>query len=959
MPQLRALSVYLALGVGLLFMAGASCDDPPTITDSGTGGGLCVIDGDCPAGEACRNGECTPTLWGGDDAGVIGDGDGDGDGDADAGLVDAGPDPAGILAAQPSNFIEFGAQALGSPVERQVTLANIGDAPLTVLQVVLDENDSGEFQAAPTGAIGQELQPGEGLNILVTHTPIDGVPDTSILRVVHTADTDGFYEIELFAEFKGQAEISVTGDLAELTPNVETLDLGSVPVESSFSQTIYVRNRGSGDSVLTLNDIKVFPTGAGFSLDHAAVASGILGKFIETCITLDECPDAADACTDGVCHDADGAPLNTFPIEITFTPTDAGPHNATLTVGHDADGAGAETAIELIGTGATGELVTAPSAVVFNDAFVGLTAIQSLTIQNVGAAPLPLEGFTISGVNPPFAVVHGLTLPHTLYPQESVVVDVTFTPVVEGEATRVLTLETGEDDPPLVDLYGLSREPASLIVLDDGLTELLDGDPVTFGDRYVGTLTPLVIRLANLGPGDLTITRMALEGPGAPRYSFSPTDFANALPPVFDLNTYSPNAVLTLNYAPNTITGVEDLATLVIETDDPAQPRFELDLSGRAIRPVIEVSPMAIDFGPMTVGGPDGEATITVRNTGYGPLVVTDIVPPNDTQFVVTPSMALPATVNFGGPDLLLDVVFTPSNTSYSAETLLIHSNDLADDEVTVVIGGGGATCPPRANASVMVDPGDGSCIYTCNSGYHECGTSCLSNSSPDSCGSSCTPCDSRPAASRGCVAGTGECTYSCTGSNHDLNDDLEVAQGSFSNGCEYACAVSTPTAETCNRLDDDCDGTPDDGLPLENPEPQASCSGSVVNLGNVEDNNQPVTYTDYMIYPDLDQDWFRVRVVEDEFNFCIGGEDYRSTVELLDIPDNRDYDLQVRFDSCTGTSFTSAGVTTSETIVIDWGGSCGSDDNRWLYIRVYPYPSSTGPGSCEPYRLRVTNDRR
>ena len=119
----------------------------------------------------------------------------------------------------------------------------------------------------------------------------------------------------------------------------------------------------------------------------------------------------------------------------------------------------------------------------------------------------------------------------------------------------------------------------------------------------------------------------------------------------------------------------------------------------------------------MTAQAPSGRTAIPSRALGRGGLRVT--------------------TLGFG-ETMTVTVTFTPVLANFLTSFIDITSSDRSRPTVTVALGGGGDTCPPRANASVSVQ--GTSCVYTCNGGFHECGDACLSNTSPDSCGSSCTP---------------------------------------------------------------------------------------------------------------------------------------------------------------------------------------------------------------------------
>ncbi|MBI1944391.1 MAG: choice-of-anchor D domain-containing protein [Deltaproteobacteria bacterium] len=915
----------------------------------------CVLDGDCPLGQLCTDGMCagngTPSDAGPGDAGP-----------SDAGPGDAGPPVLGILSALPEPDVEFGATRLGVPVERNVTLKNTGTVPLRVLQLSLDD-DSGTFAATPTGFLDTELAPDQELGVQLVHTPNDGLPDSAQLEVLHTGE-GGLLQVDLFAEFKGTPTLSLTRDVAVLTPDEVAVDFGAVPVGSAAAVRLLVRNDGSVDSVLSVSGAVTVPGASAFALapvdlDPAAYLSSWDGD----CASSATCPADAPDCVGGFCLNAAGLPPDTLPLMLTFTPTASGTTTATLTISTNADGVPTQTDVVLTGEGVTGLLVATPAAVTFADAFVGRTDRRTVNLSNQGQAPVEISAFDfVPSASSPFVVQHPLpALPHTLAPAEGFDLDVVFTPLSAGQFARTLAVRTDGEQDTTIEVVGNARVAPVVGVLDEATLDELPPEGLVYGDHTTGFPVARSLRLLNLGPPGsvLTVTRLAIDGPQAARFSFSPSTIATPLPGSIN---FLPYAALDVEYRPGALTGLTDTAQLIIETDDPDLPAVTVPLSGRSVQPIVEVAPETIDFGPVLVGTtPSPTRTFTVRNIGpLGDLVVTDVSVPGQTAFVRALSQPLPAVLrqSITGDALTVTLTFTPTTASFLTSTLNVATNDHARPVVTVAVGGGGSSCPARANASVTVVGSD--CVYTCNGGYHACGDSCLANTSPDSCGTLCTPCVARSNADRGCVAATSACTYSCDNPFYDLNSDRNVSQAVSSDGCEYQCDVASPTTEQCDNLDNDCDGTPDDGLPLEANEPVNTCSASAVNFGDVNDNNSPVTFTGYKIYPAGDEDHFRFRAHEDEFNFCLGSEPYRTTIELLDIPAGRDFDLQVRDGSCSGTVFTSqAGGNLDESLVLDWSGSCGSDDDKTFYVRVYPYPVAGPDDSCFAYRLRITHDRR
>lgn len=950
--QLRALTparLALALLAPLAWAACDGCEGPPEPPAS-----ACVLDGDCPLGQLCTDGACVANG----DPSDAGSGDG---GPNDAGPGDAGPPILGVLSALPESTIEFGATRIGVAVERNVTLKNTGTVPLRVLQLSLDD-ESGTFVADPTGFVDSELAPDAELGVQIVHTPNDGLPDDAQLEVLHTGE-GGILRVELLAEFKGTPTLSLTRDVATLTPDEAAVDLGAVPVGSSAAVRLLVRNDGSADSVLTVSGAVTVPGNGAFALAPVDLEPAVfLSSWDGACASSATCPADAPDCVGGYCLSAAGVPPDTLPLMVTFAPTASGAATATLTVTTNSGGVLTLTDVVLTGEGVTGLLVAAPAAVTFADAFVGRPERRTVNISNQGQAPVAISAFDfVPAASSPFVVEQPLpSLPHTLAPQESFDFDVVFTPLSAGQFARTLALRTDGEQDTSIEVVGNARVAPVAAVLDEGTLSELPPEGLVYGDNTTGFPVARTLRVLNLGPPGsvLTVTRLAIDGPQAARFSFSPSTIDTQLPGSINLE---PHAELEVEYRPGPLTGLTDTAQLIIETDDPDQPALTVPLSGRSVQPIVQVDPETIDIGPVLVGTtPSPARTVTVRNVGaLGDLVVTDVSAPAQSAFVRTLSQPLPAVLRpFTSDTLTVTITFTPTTPTFLTTALDIATNDRNRPVVTVAIGGGGSSCPARANASVQVVGSD--CVYTCNGGYHACGDACLANTSPDSCGTLCTPCVERGNAERDCVAATSACTYACDNPFYDLNADRNVSQAISSDGCEYQCDVATPTSEQCDNLDNDCDGTPDDGLPLEANEPVDSCSNSALDFGDIDDNNTPVTFTGYKLYPAGDEDHFRFRAHEDEFNFCLGSEPYRTTIELLDVPAGRDFDLQVRDGSCGGTVFTSAaGGNANESIVLDWSGSCGSDDNKTFFVRVYPYPVPGPDDSCQAYRLRITHDRR
>ncbi len=103
-----------------------------------------------------------------------------------------------------------------------------------------------------------------------------------------------------------------------------------------------------------------------------------------------------------------------------------------------------------------------------------------------------------------------------------------------------------------------------------------------------------------------------------------------------------------------------------------------------------------------------------------------------------------------------------------------------------------GAACSPCASQpNATATCAAGACGFTCNAGFHRCGDACVSDASVEACGAACTRCPAAPA--NGTVACTGTCVARC-------NPDYHL--------CGAAC-VSDASPATCGSACSPCAAPP------------------------------------------------------------------------------------------------------------------------------------------------------
>jgi hypothetical protein len=126
--------------------------------------------------------------------------------------------------------------------------------------------------------------------------------------------------------------------------------------------------------------------------------------------------------------------------------------------------------------------------------------------------------------------------------------------------------------------------------------------------------------------------------------------------------------------------------------------------------------------------------------------------------------------------------------------------------------GDGGTSTPDACVFSTEVcDESDNDCDGTVDEFFDL-------QDDPDNCGSCGNACE-LPGVSGSCASGV--CSYACSPTFHDLNDDLDQPN---SDGCEYG--PCTPTGdEECNFVDDDCDNELDEDITGLDSDPD-NCGG-------------------------------------------------------------------------------------------------------------------------------------
>ncbi len=780
-PRKSALAVLL-LGIASQL---ASCgSDAPIPGPPGKDSGVIpctAVPNTCPGDTTCVAGICEPLMP----------------------TPDAGATVLSGKASIDPVEINFGAFLLGVPVTRTLTVTNRGTGDLHVLALEVEQNTAHEFELILGEDLPLTLAPGASFAAQVRYTARDGQDDRDRLRVVTDDPMSPVTIVPLIAEYKGFSEIAVVTDPRSSSPEIRTLDFGPVTMTSSRTLTLFVKNIGDGNAVLEVSSVRTEPNPSlSFTVETSTRPPVLLNRFRTSavCNAGGACDDPGTHCSLGLClNDQTGLPLDTLVVTITFSPNALGSLDEALVIANnEGDGDERTLIIRLTGEGIQAALDVRPNPIDFGTVFVGFPRNVPVELTSNGGDVLEVRELSLIGAPIGFALSSTLAVPFTMSPQQRLAVAIIGDPQLAGSITGNLHIVSSDPMRPMRDipLGGQTLVPPAARTSTPGLSF---GQVHVF--RTVGQNVGLPLRLSNAGGSALEVTAIGF-GPGSsPDFTVNPTAIGGAIVPGDGVD-------FTVYYAPTTVG--PDTGTLVITTNDPLLPRLEIPILGEGIDPTIflfksSVPPIPaspILFGSVYRQATPAPITLTIQNTGVGPLIVESLAltAGSSGDYTLSGLPALPISILPGGPGLNIDVHYAPLAVGQDTGAIEIHTNDRDTLLQVVALSGEAVGCPPN-QWDLDNLPGNG-CEYSCtlrNPPVEIC------NGLDDNCDGARDEGFSLGQACDGvgqCGAGVIECHAT------------DLTRSTCSTNPGQSRAQDVP--ERCDNLDNDCDGTPDNGFAFD-----------------------------------------------------------------------------------------------------------------------------------------------
>jgi hypothetical protein len=248
-----------------------------------------------------------------------------------------------------------------------------------------------------------------------------------------------------------------------------------------------------------------------------------------------------------------------------------------------------------------GPLTVLPSQLFFEATVNDTPAVRNILIANDQDLPALLESIAPHVAGGEFSVVPPSGAPAILAPGASIIVKVQFAPQ-PPPGLRMSSFDVTFNGGSVISF------PVTGLAQQGGQISVIPPDALRFGIVDVGAARSLLVEVRNIDASSLHITGLRVEGAAAATFGV-----AQAVPITIAVAT---SVFLDVTYTPAAMTSGGDRASLVIESDDVANPVYRLELFGFGIVANMVVQPLACNFPDTPVGGPTQRRPVSIYATG-------------------------------------------------------------------------------------------------------------------------------------------------------------------------------------------------------------------------------------------------------------------------------------------------------------------------------------------------------
>jgi len=233
-----------------------------------------------------------------------------------------------------------------------------------------------------------------------------------------------------------------------------------------------------------------------------------------------------------------------------------------------------------------------PASVDFGQISGGFDRSETIDVVNIGSGRLFIASVGTTTFSPWFSQTNDCSGRYLL-PHDRCAISVSLATRVPGTYSGILQIISNDPDQGVIDI------PVQVDILSSPDIQVAPRD-IEFTGVPLGTTASREVTVTNEGNAALRLASFDLSA--SVHYSFS-----EACPEVLEPQA---SCKVTVTYDPGNQVNVTHWATLAVLSDDPDEPRVEVNLSGHGVPPFISVIPTIVSFGSDL-----SEVQITLNNT--------------------------------------------------------------------------------------------------------------------------------------------------------------------------------------------------------------------------------------------------------------------------------------------------------------------------------------------------------
>ena len=263
-------------------------------------------------------------------------------------------------------------------------------------------------------------------------------------------------------------------------------------------------------------------------------------------------------------------------VSVTYSPTSVAADSGNIVVSSN-DTTSPSVNVAVSGTGVAApapSIALVPNTLSLGNVTLGSAGSATTQVRNTGSATLTVSAIApCSGTSAEFSFTSA-SLPFDVAPGASANVAVTYRPADLGTDSGCLNFSSNDQASSTVSL-GLSGTGVAQLVPAIAVSPL----SLNFGTVTMGSSTTLTTAIQNTGTGPLRVTGISLgAGTSAEFSSATATPFSVAA---------GQSVNVTVTYRPNDAS--TDAGTVLVASDDPANPSVSVSVSGAGAPPTVGV----------------------------------------------------------------------------------------------------------------------------------------------------------------------------------------------------------------------------------------------------------------------------------------------------------------------------------------------------------------------------------